>query len=102
MLASVPKQIYHWFRSAGMKHDFTADEKRKYGQSLLYFRKHGRRWRINGTGFLHGMPTALILEMSCEEEDFDRWANSVELRVPLPKTCKEFVQLVDDVTREFI
>jgi hypothetical protein len=34
------------------------------------------------------------LDMSCPIAEFDRWANSLEMRVPLPTCEKTFVETI--------
>ncbi len=63
-------------KSCGLRQEFRGD--------LLYFKGHGRRWRINlSTG---------TLQMG--DNDFDRWANSVEASEAIPCSKKQMIAAV--------
>lgn len=72
-----PKQLRHWCMLAGLR-----PECHKW-RGHHYYIGHGRRWRLN----CHGE-----WQISCR--DFDRWANSVEATVPLPRYEQEFLAVV--------
>lgn len=58
-----PKQFYHWCSRLGFR-----PEGRRYSKKKIpYFKGKNRRWRLNCN---------FEFEVSCREDDFDRWANS--------------------------
>ena len=78
-----PKQLKRWLYKARLRpcgwRPTTAVRR-----GFAAYEGHGRVWRIvNGQ-----------LHMSCPIEHFDRWANSLEMRVPLPTCEKDFVNTV--------
>jgi hypothetical protein len=77
----LPKQIKRWCYKARLRPEAGSRWAR---QNIMCFKGHGRRWRIVGN----------YLDMSCSEEMFDRWANSLEQRMMLPTCEKDFVNTV--------
>ena len=78
-----PKQIKRWLYKARLRPCGwrpTTAVRRGYAA----YEGHGRIWRI-----VEGH-----LDMSCPIPEFDRWANSLEMRVPLPTNEKTFVETV--------
>lgn len=78
-----PKQIKRWLYKARLRpcgwRPTTAVRR-----GFAAYEGHGRVWRIvNG-----------YLDMSCPVAEFDRWANSLESRIPLPRTEQEFLAAV--------
>lgn len=63
-----PKQLNHWLRKLGYR-----PERR----GLLYFKSKNRHLRV----LLNG--ESITVEISCNNDEFDRWANSVHARFDL-------------------
>lgn len=83
-----PKQWRHWVKKFGLSFNADAHElrHRPYGGDR-YLKGHGRYWRLDYAG---------NLDMSEPFEEFDRWANSLELSVPMTaKNQGEFALLVE-------
>ena len=78
-----PKQIKRWLYKARLRPCGwrpTTAVRRGYAA----YEGRGRIWRIvNG-----------YLDMSCPIAEFDRWANSTEARIPMPRTEQDFVAAV--------
>lgn len=78
-----PKQIKRWLYKARLRpcgwRPTTAVRR-----GFAAYEGRGRVWRI-----VEGH-----LDMSCPIPEFDRWANSLETRVPLPACEKDFVDTV--------
>jgi hypothetical protein len=83
-----PKQIKRWIYKARLRPCGwrpTTAVRRGYAA----YEGYGRLWRIvNGH-----------LDMSCPIAEFDRWANSLEMRVPLPTNEKTFVETVKRIAQ---
>ena len=87
MSTKLPKQIKRWLYKARLRpcgwRPTTAVRR-----GFAAYEGYGRVWRIvNGH-----------LDMSCPIPEFDRWANSLEVRVPLPTCEKEFVWTVKRIS----
>lgn len=81
-MSDLPKQWRHWCRTNGLK--ISGRRKSKYARQFYSWYNlvgHDRRWRINDRDMLQRGDTL---------EDFDRWANSGIIEVPMPKTKLEF------------
>lgn len=78
-----PKQIKRWLYKARLRACGWRPTTAVRGGYAAY-EGRGRVWRIvNG-----------YLDMSCPVADFDRWANSLETRIPMPRTEQDFVAAV--------
>lgn len=73
----LPKQWMHWAASMHLKPEIKRSKFRGF-----YLVGRGRRWRVNSDGYF---------QMSEREENFDRWANSVEATANIP-TCRNAFQ----------
>lgn len=82
----LPKQWRHWCKLAGLKSESHNAGKCSRGKwtyfSLIGFSRH---WRVN----CHA-----TFDMSETFDTFDRWANSHELTMPMPKTKDEFLKTI--------
>jgi hypothetical protein len=52
----------------------------------------GRNWRVVGVD-----GTKYKLQMSEPYADFDRWANSMEMEMPVPRTRDAFINTVNSM-----
>lgn len=84
--AKLPKQWKYWVK----KYNFGLYKPGRYSQSdfraddFCYLHKSGYRYRVNRLG---------LIDKSCREEDFDRWANSTESNLgEIPQTELEFTK----------
>jgi hypothetical protein len=84
MSGRLPKQWAHWMRSAHLR--TTSGRKHRFKYSDL--RGRGRYWRVVGIG------GQAVFQMSEPYAKFDRWSNSVEMGMPLPKTRADFINTV--------
>lgn len=82
-----PKQIKRWLYKARLRPCGWGAVRAARGGYAAY-EGHGRVWRI-----VEGH-----LDMSCPIAEFDRWANSLEIRVPLPTCEEEFVWTVKRIS----
>lgn len=73
----VPKQIYHWFYSAGIKPC--------YGKRSFNWVGRGRRWRLNTLG---------QIQSSVGINKFERWAVSVHKSARIPQSKAEFDRFI--------
>ena len=88
----LPKQWRRWLKAAGLKpaglkpvYSTDMHRKRRW-MGDHYLKGHDRFWRIDCLG---------NLDMSEPKEQFDRWANSLDLSLPMTaKSEREFVMLV--------
>ncbi len=71
-------EFRHVARCAGLR-----PETRK---SHYHFVGRGRRWRVNNQG-----------QFQMGDADFDRWANSVAISVPAPKTKRAVIAAVREM-----
>lgn len=80
MKQKLPKQFYHWCSRLRLHQGSKRYTKK---QKIPYLKGRNRRWRVN---------CFFDFQMSCVEEDFDRWANSyvAEFSMTGIKTFKEF------------
>ena len=65
-----PKQLNHWLRKLGYKPE---------SRGSLYFKSKNRRVRVLLC------EDSIIVEISCHNSEFDRWANSVHARFDLTR-----------------
>lgn len=84
MSIKLPKQWKHWCKLMRLKPESRGRYLCKYEYFALV--GHGHRWRVN----MHGQ-----FQMSEPYEQFDRWANSVELSMPMPNTEWKFIKAVN-------
>lgn len=92
-----PKQIHYWAKLAGLKVKHRSHRKSRHVCSWYSKENDGsvRLWRINMFG---------NLDISCNYEDFDRWANSLEHSLPclyqIKQTKeKDFLNTVNELRR---
>lgn len=83
--SALPKQWRHWLRCAHLRSGYS----QKWRYSDLSMVGRGRNWRVVGVD-----GTKYKLQMSEPYAEFDRWANSMEMEVPLPRTRDEFINAV--------
>lgn len=86
MSIKLPKQWRHWCKLMKLK----PEGRYKYRHRYFALKGRGRRWRINMYG---------EFQMSEKEETFDRWANSLEKSVDMPKTKDEFIIAVKEMLK---
>ncbi len=85
----LPKQWGHWCRLTGLrKEGRKGGRKYRAGWAWFSLQGRGRRFRVSCDG---------TLDVSCREDDFDRWANSYVTGVPCPKTEAEFRKAIGDL-----
>jgi hypothetical protein len=85
MKIKLPKQWKHWFKQTGLRLNGSSSENRhRWGK--FYLKGKGRFWRVN----CHGE-----FQSSESYETFDRWANSLHMTRPLPRSLTEFKETVE-------
>jgi hypothetical protein len=84
MSGRLPKQWAHWIRSAHLRPTHGRKHRFKYSD----MRGKGRYWRVVG------IDGVAVLQMSEPYAQFDRWANSVEMGMPLPMTRDDLINTV--------
>lgn len=62
-----PKQFRYWLKKCGLFDTHAIHHKYLFGTLSDNWKGFGRHWRITASG---------RLEVSCQNKDFDRWANS--------------------------
>lgn len=88
MKMKTPKQLKRWLYKARLRPcGWGAVRAARDGYAA--YEGRGRVWRI-----VDG-----YLDMSCPTGEFDRWANSLEKRIPLPTNEKTFVETVKRITQ---
>lgn len=81
---TLPKQLRHWIKKAGLKFRYKHINLSKDNISLV---GHGFFWRIiSHTG---------MLCRSCKIENFDRWSNSEDHELFIGKHEKDFIDSVN-------
>lgn len=80
----LPKQFYHWLEQCRIK-PIRSKRKSKY-----YFKGWDRYFRVNAY---------MQFEISEPIADFDRWANSVEMRFDMPTSEQEMHFILDEFFR---
>ena len=82
---TLPKQWKYWVKKAGLKFYGSG---RGYWDKF-YFTGRNRNWRVCS------QETDPVLECSCPNEHFDRWANSYGSCVFIPKTEEAFMNSIN-------
>lgn len=63
------KQFKHYCQKLGLKPECI----RRFRENVFYLKGKGRRWRF----FINEEDNQVILQVSCVNSEFDRWANSL-------------------------
>lgn len=82
MELKIPKQFRHWASEYGFSPERT---RLNHNIPYLYNKDSCRYMRVNSK-----------YELQVSDVDFDRWANSVEFTIAMPKNRKDFKKIMNN------